>query len=109
MIEFVGGHHEKLNGSGYPSHLHEPQISMVPRIAAVADIYDALTTDRPYRPGMSIVRAFEILHVEAAEGKLDERVVRALERVSLRWERRLQTESALQGFKLAGSGEPKAA
>jgi putative nucleotidyltransferase with HDIG domain len=103
VIEFVGSHHEKLNGSGYPAHLHAEHISVVPRIAAVADIYDALTTDRPYRPGMGIPKALSILGEEADQGKLDHSVVGALERVIPRWQSRLKAEPDLKGFSIGDS------
>ncbi len=45
-------HHERLDGSGYPMGLREDQISLMGRIVAVADVYDALTTDRPYRKAL---------------------------------------------------------
>ena len=107
VIEFVGSHHEKLNGSGYPAHLHEEQISVVPRIAAVADIYDALTTDRPYRPGMGIPKALSILGEEADQGKLDHSVVAALEQVIPRWQKRLKAEPDLKGFSIGDSPAPQ--
>jgi putative nucleotidyltransferase with HDIG domain len=100
VIEFVGGHHEKLNGVGYPRHLHEHQLSVYPRIAAVADIYDALTTDRPYRAGMTPAKGLRILYEEADAGQLDREVVSALERVLPRWQQRLKDEPSLQGFRI---------
>lgn len=109
VLEFVGGHHEKLDGRGYPGHLHEKEIGVVPRIAAVADIYDALTTDRPYRAGMLVERAMEILYNEAEHGKLDVRMVQALERLLPRWQTRLAQEPVLKGYKLPSNGHVKAA
>jgi putative nucleotidyltransferase with HDIG domain len=100
VIEFVGRHHEKLNGSGYPEHLHEHDLTIFPRIAAVADIYDALTTDRPYRAGMSPEQGVSILYKESDGGQLDRGVVEALERVLPRWHERLRTEPSLQGFRI---------
>jgi putative nucleotidyltransferase with HDIG domain len=100
VIAFVGGHHEKLDGSGYPRGEHGERISMIARIAAVADIYDAVTTDRPYRVGMTPAEAVEIIKREAALGKLDQRAVSALEQVLVGWERRRRTDPALKGFRL---------
>ena len=100
VIEFVGGHHEKLNGVGYPRHLHEHQLGIYPRVAAVADIYDALTTDRPYRAGMSPARGLHVLYEESDAGQLDRDVVVALERVLPRWQQRLKDEPSLQGFRI---------
>lgn len=44
-------HHEKVDGSGYPSHLQGEQISLMARMGAVCDVYDAITSDRPYKRG----------------------------------------------------------
>jgi len=64
-------HHEKLDGSGYPLGLSGNQISVGSRIAAVVDIYDALTADRVYKKAMHPVKVFNILDEEADKGKLD--------------------------------------
>ena len=58
-------HHEKLDGSGYPWQLRGEDLSPADRILAVADIYEALTADRPYRAGMPPARALDILREEA--------------------------------------------
>ena len=71
-------HHEKLDGSGYPDGLKDDAITIEARILAVADIYDALTTDRRYRQAMTSDEAVDILREEAAIGKLDGRVVEDL-------------------------------
>jgi putative two-component system response regulator len=78
-LDVIRHHHEKLDGTGYPDGIAGSEVSMVARIMAVADIYDALVTDRPYRKGMSREKAFNILNGEAANGKLDPAVVTALE------------------------------
>jgi len=77
-LEVVRSHHEKMDGSGYPDGMKNGEIPMVARIMAVADIFDALVTDRPYRKAMSLMRALEILRKDAAEGKLDPEVVDCL-------------------------------
>ncbi len=100
VIAFVGGHHEKLDGSGYPKGQRGDQLSIIARVAAVSDIYDALTTDRPYRPGMTPAEAVAIIKREADQGKLDKRAVAALDQVLSRWERRRRTDPALKGFRL---------
>ncbi len=74
-LSVVRHHHEKLDGSGYPDHLKADQISMVARIMAVVDIYDALITDRPYRNGMRQADAIRILEEEGQNGKLDQGVI----------------------------------
>ncbi|MCH7825160.1 MAG: HD domain-containing protein [Acidobacteria bacterium] len=54
LIPIVRQHHERWDGSGYPDGLAENQIHPYARICAVADVYDAMISDRPYRPGMAI-------------------------------------------------------
>jgi HD-GYP domain-containing protein (c-di-GMP phosphodiesterase class II) len=66
------GHHEKLDGSGYPRRLKGPDIPVQTRMMTISDIYDALTaTDRPYKRAVPVERALAILKMEADEGKLD--------------------------------------
>ncbi len=66
------GHHEKLNGRGYPNALDGSAIPVQTRMMTIADIYDALTaTDRPYKRAVPTGRALDILHMEAKEGMLD--------------------------------------
>ena len=77
-LEVIRHHHEKLDGSGYPDGLKNEEISPAARIMAVVDIYDALVTDRPYREGMSLEKAVEILKQEAHDEKLDKKVVEHL-------------------------------
>ena len=60
-IPGVRQHHEKFNGRGYPDGLAGEEIDITARIIAVADSYDAMTTDRPYRKGLTIEAAFEEL------------------------------------------------
>jgi putative two-component system response regulator len=77
-LEVIRHHHEKLDGSGYPDGLKKDEISTAARIMAVVDIYDALVTDRPYRKGMPLEKAVEILKQEANNEKLDKMVVNYL-------------------------------
>lgn len=70
--EIAYGHHEKLNGSGYPRQLKAEHIPLAVRIMTIADIYDALTAaDRPYKKAMPVERALKILQEEAQSGALD--------------------------------------
>jgi HD-GYP domain-containing protein (c-di-GMP phosphodiesterase class II) len=73
----VRHHHEALDGSGYPDGLAGNAIPLGARILAVADTFDALTSDRPYRDGISVSKAIAIL-TEGAGAQWDERVVNAL-------------------------------
>jgi response regulator RpfG family c-di-GMP phosphodiesterase len=74
----VAGHHEKLDGSGYPFGLRGDQISLEARIVAVADIYDALTQARVYKPALSEDESARILQEMVAADHLDGRCVAAL-------------------------------
>lgn len=66
------GHHEKLDGSGYPRGLSGNAIALQTRMMTVADIYDALTAaDRPYKRAVPTERAFDVLNDEVREGRLD--------------------------------------
>jgi HD-GYP domain-containing protein (c-di-GMP phosphodiesterase class II) len=66
------GHHEKLNGRGYPRQVSGDAIPVQTRMMTISDIYDALTaTDRPYKRAVPTDRAIEILRAEASEGSLD--------------------------------------
>jgi len=64
-------HHEKLDGSGYPDGLKGDKIPLTARILAVVDVYDALTTTRPYRSEFSQEKSFEILKDESKKGWWD--------------------------------------
>ena len=79
-LRYASEHHELLDGSGYPNGLRGDALSTETRILTVVDIYDALTcTDRPYKKPMPHARAIAILTQMADEGKLDARVVSALD------------------------------
>lgn len=80
LCDIVRHHHEMLDGSGYPDGLKGEQISLLTRILTVADIYDALTTDRPYRKALGKEEAFRILTQEFAT-KLDQNIVKLLAEV----------------------------
>jgi HD-GYP domain-containing protein (c-di-GMP phosphodiesterase class II) len=66
------GHHEKLNGAGYPRGLSGTEIGIPTRMMTIADIYDALTAgDRPYKKSLPPGQALDILQAEARAGKVD--------------------------------------
>ena len=62
-------HHERLDGSGYPQGLKGDQVPLLAQIVAIADVFDALTSDRPYRPAMTSEDAAHLLQEEVAQGK----------------------------------------
>ncbi len=68
-------HHEGLNGSGYPFHISEKDLSIESRIIAVADIFQALAQNRPYRDGMDLEKIISILSEFVDSGKLDKDIV----------------------------------
>ncbi len=72
-------HHEKLNGNGYPFHLKESELSLGSRIMTVADIFTALSEDRPYRKQMDKEKVLSIIRGDAERGLLSPRVVDLLE------------------------------
>jgi len=61
-------HHERLDGSGYPDGLADDAIPLLAQIVGIVDVYDALTTDRPYRAAWSAERAFLELQRESRRG-----------------------------------------
>ncbi len=71
----VRHHHERFDGTGYPDGLRAEEIPLAARVFAVADAFDAMTSDRPYRPAMSLERALEEI-VEGAGTQFDPEVVR---------------------------------
>jgi 3',5'-cyclic-nucleotide phosphodiesterase len=76
VAEIAHGHHEKLDGTGYPRGVQASEIAIQTRIMTVSDIFDALTaSDRPYKKALSAQRAIEILDMEAKAGMLDRTVV----------------------------------
>ena len=71
--EFAGGHHERVDGTGYPRKLTGEQMSVQARIMAIADIFEALTaTDRPYKDPMPLSKALSILSGMAKRGHVDQ-------------------------------------
>lgn len=73
-------HHEKWNGSGYPRGLKGEEIPLVGRIVALPDVFDALTSVRPYKPAWSVEKAMDLIRSEKGE-HFDPRVVEAFEAV----------------------------
>jgi HD-GYP domain-containing protein (c-di-GMP phosphodiesterase class II) len=69
-LDIVQHHHEKLDGTGYPNGLKGDQISEFVRIASICDVFDALTTSRPYHEAFNTFEALRIMHEDMA-GHLD--------------------------------------
>jgi HD-GYP domain-containing protein (c-di-GMP phosphodiesterase class II) len=81
-------HHEKLDGSGYPSHIQAKDLDAPARLAAIVDVYDALTTDRQYRPAMSHRQAVDLMRNTMLGDHLDPEYFTALERVCMSFSNR---------------------
>ena len=75
IAEWAAYHHEKLDGSGYPFHCTNAEIGTGSRIMAVADIFTAISEDRPYRKGMGKDEIYKILKTQAENNLLDKRIV----------------------------------
>ena len=75
LLSLIRGHHERLDGKGYPDGLKGDRIPLPLRCLTVADVYDALTSDRSYRKAMTAESALEIIRREVSVGMWDVRVV----------------------------------
>lgn len=81
----VRHHHERLDGSGYPDKLRGDSVPLLAQIMGVVDVFDALTSERPYRPALSPERAAEELRREVRRGwRRDDLVSTFLDQVGLR-------------------------
>ena len=70
--EYAGGHHERMDGKGYPKGLKREDMSVPARIMGIADIFEALTArDRPYKPAMKISEALGIMQNFSRNGHID--------------------------------------
>ncbi|MBU1122605.1 MAG: HD domain-containing protein [Candidatus Omnitrophica bacterium] len=78
LLDPIRHHHEMLDGSGYPDGLKGDGISLITRILTVADIYNALATNRPYRKALKVTAIKKELQSLVRKGKVDDRVVKTL-------------------------------
>jgi len=81
ILPVIRHHHERYDGSGYPDGLRGEEIPLLARIVQVADIYDALTSPRPYKPAFSSEKALRILQEETDCGWRDPHIVRTFFRL----------------------------
>lgn len=96
IAEWAAQHHERVDGTGYPYHLGEHAFSLEARIVAVADVFQALAQQRPYRAPLMPDQIMEILNEMVDDGKLDRSVVLMVDRnLEACW------QAALGGFKVA--------
>lgn len=98
LLPGIRSHHERLDGLGYPDGLTDSEIPLLPRIIAVADTYDAITTSRPYRRALSAEEAAEEI-LQGAGSQFCPRVVEAFRRLYRRGEFRVSAgERILQSL-----------
>ncbi len=77
LLPIIRGHHEKYNGTGYPDGLKKDEIPLGARIMAIVDVFDALTSVRPYRSGIPSEVAIEVMRAETAKGYWDKELLAA--------------------------------
>jgi hypothetical protein len=78
VLPIIRHHHERWDGTGYPDGLVRGQIPLLARILQLVDIYDLLTTERPYKPALSREEALSVLNEEVARGWRDPDLVSLL-------------------------------
>lgn len=100
-IPIVKWHHERLDGMGYPDRLSGDEVPFLVRIAAVADVFDAMTSTRAYRAGIEPAIVLKVLRDDSERGILDGLVVEALERAIARYGVIPQVDPTIQERKSA--------
>ena len=80
LAAVAAAHHERLDGGGYPRRLRAAELTPAMRMLAIADVYEALTSQRPYRPAMSSAEALAVIRADVPE-RLDGETFAALERL----------------------------
>src|ERR1700737_3362804 len=81
VLPIIRHHHEKFDGSGYPDGLRGEAIPVTARVLQIVDVYDALTTDRPYKRAFSITDALQTMKEEVAKGWWDSHIFDQFERL----------------------------
>jgi putative two-component system response regulator len=81
VLPIIRHHHEKLDGSGYPDGLRGEAIPITARVLQIVDVYDALTTDRPYKKAFSVPDALQTMKVEVSKGWWDPQIFDRFERL----------------------------
>ena len=102
--EFAGGHHERMDGKGYPRGLTGDQMPIEARIMGIADIFEALTaSDRPYKDGKTLSESLHILGKMSLHGHIDPELFEIFvrERVYLKYARKFLFESQIDEIKVS--------
>src|SRR6266403_614345 len=81
VLPIIRHHHERFDGTGYPDGLRGDDIPIAARLLQIVDVYDALTTDRPYKKAFSITDALQTMKQEVANGWWDHRIFDEFERL----------------------------
>ena len=76
VVPIIRHHHERWDGSGYPDGLRGEQIPLLARVLQIVDIYDALTSPRPYKPAFTAQKAIDVIREETDRGWRDPKIVR---------------------------------
>jgi putative two-component system response regulator len=82
VLPIIRHHHEKLDGSGYPDGLRGEAIPVTARVLQIVDVYDALTTDRPYKKAFSVTDALQTMKDEVSKGWWDPHIFDQFERLA---------------------------
>jgi putative two-component system response regulator len=81
VLPIIRHHHEKLDGSGYPDGLRGEQVPITARVLQIVDVYDALTTARPYKRALSLDEALETMSEEIARGWWDQNIFEEFKKI----------------------------
>ena len=84
LLPLIRGHHERLDGRGYPDGLKGDELPLSLRCLTVADVYDALTSDRSYRKALAHDDALRVMHEEASVGMWDASLIDVLAEIVAR-------------------------
>jgi putative two-component system response regulator len=99
VLPVIRHHHEKFNGSGYPDGLAGENIPVTARVLQIVDVYDALTTIRPYKPAFSTSDALQTMNEEVAKGWWDPDIFDQFERLVKKHEAKFLARGAAAGSK----------
>ena len=97
VLPIIRHHHEKVDGSGYPDGLKGEEIPLTARVLQIVDVYDALTTHRPYKNALPSAKALEIMEDEVGKGWWDPGIFAQFKRLVASGEWADQTRSAAAG------------